>query len=151
MKTIIVTLILAISTASLLGGLYAAEVYSSAPKTSHNRQVTDYVSLIDNLRVSGATVSPTGNISQPFFSVQGYIISVNDEQIQVFEYSDKDATEQDAKLVSLDGSSVGLSMILWVDTPHFYKTDKLIVIYIGDDSTINNILENLLGTQFAGK
>ncbi len=33
--------------------------------------VTDYVSLIDNLRAAGATVEPAGDISQPFFSVKG--------------------------------------------------------------------------------
>ncbi len=151
MKTIIIALIAALSTVSLMGGIYAIEVYSPAPVTSHGGPVTDYVSLIDNLRASGATVSPAGNISQPFFSVEGKTISVNNEQIQIFEYIDQEAAEEEAKQVSSDGSSVGLSMILWVDTLHFYKEGNLIVLYIGDDSTTNNTLENLLGTQFAGR
>jgi hypothetical protein len=149
-KKLIVASIFALSTVSLIVGLYAVGVLSSAPVNSHGGPVTDYVSLIDNLRASGVTVSPAGNISQPFFSIEGYIINVKGEQIQVFEYSDQEAAEEDAKLVSPDGNTVGLTMVQWLDTPHFYKIGNLIAIYIGDDSSTNNTLKNLLGTQFAG-
>ena len=32
----------------------------------------------------------------------------------------------------MDGSSVGTNMITWISTTHFFKKEKLIVIYIGE-------------------
>ena len=41
-------------------------------------------------------------------------------------------------------------MVSWVAAPHFYQTGKLIVLYVGDDTAVHNVLENVLGSQFAG-
>jgi hypothetical protein len=113
--------------------------------------VTDYVSLIDSLRAAGATVEPAGDISQPFFSVKGNVITVSGEDVHVFEYADADAADSEATTVSPDGSSVGTSMIGWVARPHFYKAGKLIVLYVGDSKAVTDVLESVLGTQFAGR
>ena len=127
------------------------------PVVSHGGPVTDYVSLIDNLRAAGATVEPAGEIIQDFFSVRGQAIKVNGEDVQVFEYTDTAAAEAEAALVSADGYSVGptsegvVYMASWVATPHFYKTGKLIVLYVGDNTAVINVLEDVLGSQFAGR
>jgi len=113
--------------------------------------VTDYVSLIDQLRKSGANVEPTGTIDQPFFSVVGKSILVNGENVQVFEYSTQTEAEEDASNVSPDGHSIGLSMPLWVEAPHFYEKEKIIVLYVGDEPSSIELLESILGTQFAGR
>jgi hypothetical protein len=65
--------------------------------------------------------------------------------VQVFEYQDADAVQADAELVSPDGSSVGTSMVTWIDTPHFYRKGKLIV---GSEGVIS-MLEAVMGSQFA--
>ncbi len=124
---------------------------SEEPPVSHDGPVTDYVSLIDNLRQAGATVEPAGEVIQPFFSVTGNIIVVNGNDVQVFEYADTAAAEAEAALVSPDGFSVGTTMISWVATPHFYKTDRLIMLYVGDSTGVINVLEDVLGLQFAGR
>jgi hypothetical protein len=118
---------------------------------SHGGPVEDYVSLIDNLRASGATVEPVGEVEQAFFSVTGHVITVNGNDVQVFEYADAEAAEADAALVAPDGGSVGTTMVTWVATPHFYRTGKLIVLYVGDDSGVTAVLESALGPQFAGR
>ncbi len=56
-----------------------------------------------------------------------------------------------ADTVSADGSSIGTTMMTWVATPHFYKAGKLIGLYVGDDSNVLGILEEVLGPQFAGR
>jgi len=117
---------------------------------SHGGLAVDYVSLIDNLRVN-ASVNPEGEIEQPFFSVTGFSIQVNDANVQVFEYSTAEDAEADASLVSIDGSSIGTSMPFWVDVPHFYYKEKIIVLYVGDDPAIEELLESVLGPQFAGR
>ena len=121
------------------------------PVVSHGGPVTDYISLFDNLRATGATVEPAGDISQPFFSVKGLVITVNNSDVQVFEYADAATADTEAALVSPDGSSIGTTMVSWVATPHFYKTGKLIVLYVGDDTAVLNVLEDVLGSQFAGR
>lgn len=121
------------------------------PVVSHGGSVTDYVSLFDNLRAAGAAVEPAGDISQPFFSVKGNVITVNGGDVQVFEYTDAAAADTEAALVSPDGSSIGTTMVSWVAAPHFYKTGKLIVLYVGDNTAVINVLEAVLGSQFAGR
>ncbi len=121
------------------------------PPPSHGGPVTDYVSLIDNLRAAGAIVEPAGEVSQPFFSVNGQVITVNNGDVQVFEYADTAAADAEAAFVSADGSSVGTTMISWVAPPHFYKTGRLIVLYVGDNTAVINVLEAVLGSQFAGR
>ncbi len=134
----------------LMLGAYGVGCVSEEPPVSRSSPVTDYVSLIDNLRQAGATVEPAGEMTQPFFAVTGNIIVVNGGDVQVFEYADVDTAEAEAELVSPDGSSVGTSMIGWVATPHFYKTDRLIVLYVGDSEAVTDALEAVLGQQFAG-
>jgi len=118
---------------------------------SHGREAVDYVSLIDNLRANDATVNPEGEIEQPFFSVTGFSIQVNGSSVQVFEYNSAEDAKADASLVSPDGSRIGTTMPFWVDDPHFYYKEKIIVLYVGDDPAIEELLESVLGSQFAGR
>ncbi len=131
--------------------VYGVGCVSEKPPVSHDGPVTDYVSLIDNLRQAGATVESAGEVSQPFFSVTGNIMVVNGSDVHVFEYVDAAAAEAEAALVSPDGSSVGTSMVGWVAPPHFYRVEKLIVLYVGDSETVTDVLESTLGQQFAGR
>ncbi len=41
-------------------------------------------------------------------------------------------------------------MILWVAPTHFYKAGKLIVLYVGCDSDVIDVLQETMGPQFAG-
>ncbi len=124
---------------------------SVEPSVSDDGPVTDYISLIDNLRQAGATVEPAGELTQPFFSVNGRVIVVNSGDVQVFEYADAATAEAEAALVSPDGSSIGTSMVSWVASPHFYRVEKLIVLYVGGSEIVTDVLESVLGKQFAGR
>ena len=114
-------------------------------------QVTDYASLIDDLRTAGVNVEPEGKVDQPFFSVEGRMIKIGGEDVQVFQYSHAAAADAQAALVSPDGSAVGTSKLHWVGSPHFYKKGKLLVLYLGDDNKVLKALDVVLGRQFAGK
>ncbi|MFQ5950778.1 MAG: hypothetical protein ACE5KH_01675 [Candidatus Geothermarchaeales archaeon] len=113
--------------------------------------VTDYVSLIDSLRAAGAAVEPAGEVTQPFFSVKGQVTTVNGGNVNVFEYESTAVADGEAALVSPDGGSVGTTMMMWIDRPHFYKAGRLIVLYVGDSPTVTDALEAVLGPQFAGR
>lgn len=42
------------------------------------------------------------------------------------------------------------TIIEWVSYPHFFKSENMIVLYVGENSEIVNALEELVGPQFAG-
>lgn len=107
--------------------------------------------LVNRLRTSGEKVQRAGRVDQSFFSVKGQIITVSGEQVQVFEYATTKTAEREAKSVSDTGSSVRTSMPMWVAPPHFYKSGRLIVLYVGENSAVIEALESALGRQFAGR
>ena len=135
--------------ADVLG--YAQTLEKATEAVSDGGLVTDYVSFLDALRAAGATVEPAGEITQPFFSVEGNAITVSGEDVQVFQYTDAASASAEAGLVSSDGSSVGTTMVSWIASPHFYRVEKLIVLYVGDSDAVLDMLEQVLGAQFAGR
>jgi len=90
-------------------------------------------------------------LSQPFFSVDAQVLNAYGEDIQVFEYDSGDDALADVDKSGLtpDGQFETV-MVTWIDTPHFYQTGNLIVLYVGSNSDITTMLENLLGPQIAG-
>ena len=40
---------------------------------------------------------------------------------------------------------------MWVAPPHFYKAGRIIILYIGENATVMDVLNSLLGVQFAGR
>jgi hypothetical protein len=83
-------------------------------------------------------------------SVEGNTLKVNGADVQVFEYENAEAMELDSSQIAPDGSSNATTMITWIDTPHFYKSGRIIALYIGSDEAVLGLLENALGSQFAG-
>ena len=107
-----------------------------------------YRNLISKLRGKGVTVKASNErVSQPFFSVKGRILMVNDQALQVFEFSNAARAAAETKRV---GATATVSAA-WIAPPHFYHRGKLIVLYVGGDQSILKILTMVLGPQFAGK
>ena len=127
------------------------ESNQAAKRKSVAGPVTDYDSLIESLRGAGFSVEPQGEAEQPFLSIEGRMIRVSGEDVQVFQYTNAAAAEAQAALISPDGSAVGTSRPHWVGTPHFYKKGKLLVLYVGDDDNALKALDAVLDPQFAGK
>jgi hypothetical protein len=114
-------------------------------------RATDYASLISDLRAAGVSAEPGAEAEQPFLSIEGKMIKIGDEDVQVFQYSEAAQADAQAALVSPDGGTVGTNKIRWIGSPHFYKKGKLLVLYLGDDAKVLKALDTVLGRQFAGK
>lgn len=123
---------------------------STNDEVTHGGPIEDYVSLVDALRFAGATVQPVEGLQQPFFDPQAQVVEVDGEQIQIFEFADEEAARAAADTVSASGSSVGTTMLTWQDTPHFYRVNRLIILYVGSDRDVLDLLQQVLGPQFAG-
>jgi hypothetical protein len=92
-----------------------------------------------------------GEVDQPFLSVTGTMIQVQGEDVQVFEYSSAAELQAQAGSISRDGTAVGTRKIHWIGSPHFFKRDRVLVLYVGDDRKVLKLLEAVLGQQFAGQ
>jgi hypothetical protein len=121
--------------------------YSLAPKSSR-----ELLRLTKKLRSAGARVALTSErVKQAFFAPAARIMNINGEGVQVFEYSKVSAAAKDAMLVSSDGMTIGTSKPSWMAPPHFFRSGRLIVIYVGNEETILRLLQGALGKQFAGQ
>jgi hypothetical protein len=138
----------------------AASVFADQPgrpgaprrRAGNTPVATDFKGLLKSLRASGARVRHEGNeVEQPFFSVAGKMISVGGADVQVFEYATAADAAREAAPVSPDGSSVGGSKPMWIGDPHFFRSGRLIVLYVGDDAKVLRTLTRVLGKQFAGR
>ena len=158
-----IAIILLLGTMVVLGlACDGGEVSTSTPTptTTTTTTVTDYISLIDNLREAGATVIDTGIVTQDTcFSVDIKVITVNGSNVQIFEYEDAAAADTEASLISPDGFSKEVHTLNdysqiceygWIASPHFYKAGNLIVLYVGENQAVRDVLETVLGPEFAG-
>lgn len=113
--------------------------------------MTDYASLTASLRAAGASVKPGAKVKQPFFPVSGRLVEVHGEEVQVFQFADATELQVQAARISPTGSAIGTTKVHWIGPPHFYRTDKLLVLYVGDSGRVLKTLESVLGPQFAGQ
>lgn len=111
-------------------------------------------SFAHNISAAGADVRLRGGVSQPFFAVDGQVVAIEGEPVQVYEYSAADEARAAAARVTPDGSAVSTgddtTLVDWVSTPHFYQRDRLIVVYVGEDDGVLDVLGGTLGEPFAG-
>lgn len=124
--------------------------------TSHGGPVQDHVSLVDNLRARGLTVTPESSLpKQPFLRGDGTVLAISGAgiaatRIQSFEYDSTAAAAADAATFGPDGSPRGTS-IMWIGPPHLYQRGRVLVIYVGADPSVTALLTDLLGPQFSGR
>ncbi len=86
-----------------------------------------------------------------FFEVEARNIRIGEDKIQIFEYPSVGEMENEASTISEEGYKVKNVFINWIKPPHFYKKDKLLVLYLGENRSIMDNLEKIAGEQFIGK
>lgn len=120
-----------------------------APTQPPAAQISTQADLVAALQGEGATVEMGDSIEQVFFQVTGQIIRANGVDVQVFEYADEAARAADSEQISDDGTNIGTTMITWVDQPNFWAQGRLIVLYVGSDAAIIELLQGVLGNPIA--
>lgn len=123
---------------------------SDKPVKQFDGKVVDYQSLISAIESRGLSAELTEVIDDSAFAVPTKVISVAGMDLQVYEFDSESDTDAAKQIVSPDGTEIGLSVIRWMDNPHFYSQGKIIVQYIGQNPEMLNLLDSLLGNQFAG-
>lgn len=90
-----------------------------------------------------------------FFAGERLISKLDSEEmLQIYSYPDEAAMNLDAAGISADGSGYRSPTqaveIDWVDRPHFYRKDNLIILYVGRDRRVLDLLDAFAGSPFAG-
>ncbi|MCL7415583.1 MAG: hypothetical protein M8349_05920 [ANME-2 cluster archaeon] len=124
--------------------------YEKEPVTEDNtKYIIGYVSLINHLHSEGFEIETLGISRQPFFSIRSMNLTIDGELVYVFDYSNISAARKDMALVSPDAQSINNTRMRWTGTPHFYNSEEVIVLYVGDNPKIMTALESGMGAQFA--
>ncbi len=140
--------------ALLLLATAAIVVSCAAPQDAdevETRSVSTYNELVAALRDNGSAVDSLDPISQPFFGPEGQVISVDGYEVQVFEYSNEEDAASAAGTISSDGGSIGTTMVSWIEAPHFFRSGSLIALYVGEEASVIETLQVVLGPQIAGR
>lgn len=129
---------------------------SGGGPASHGGPIVDQVSFIDRLRALGLNVEIVGDVQQPFLKTSGTTVRVSGGpigepvELQLYSYESAAQAEADAAQIGPDGSPATM-MIDWLAPPHFFRAERLIVLYVGDNEQMLDLLTQVLGPQFAGR
>ena len=119
----------------------------------------DTASVVNSLRAAGATVTEqpsSGGFS--FLHGTPHHLLVNVQDVWMYEYPAPALTEIDASGISADGSTFhtgigpfgSAAVVDYVAPPHFYKTGRVIALYVGNDAETLRLLRQVFGPPFAG-
>lgn len=124
--------------------------------TSHGGAVRDHPSFVDHLRGAGLTVDIGDPVKQPFLTAPGILLKLSGgrlekpAEVQSFEFDDNRGAEADAEKIDPDGQPRTM-MIQWIAPPHFFRTGRIVVLYVGSDEAVLELLTSILGPPFAGR
>ena len=82
-------------------------------------------------------------------SVGGRYLKIDDELVMIFEYKNERDAKADQAKVSQNGKMIGQRVIIWNAPVHFFRHGQVIVIYLGNTSSLLKKLSDG-GRQFAG-
>ncbi len=134
-------------------------------RSAENERNPDVTAFVADLGSMGVTVQVANEVQQSFLRARGARLCLSGAgitqpaQIQVHAYDDAPLAEADIRQISPDGGRVdipmpngGTAMMIneWIAPPHFFHQDRLVVLYLGSDPAILEILSGVLGPQVAG-
>jgi len=116
----------------------------------------DYSALLDLLAENGFQYVEMGEGSKltSRLSVASKSVDIDDYGIGIYEYESNQAMETDSTYIDSGGCMFSCpgreAKVEYGSSPHFFKKDKIIVFYVGENETILEFLNETLGDEFAG-
>jgi hypothetical protein len=128
---------------------------TSAPLIPGGASACEQTCLAGRLQAAGATVSGGDRLSDAaalWVNAQGYVYTVNGEQMTVYVFADSGAARAAASEVKDGGSEIvrggplgGTALMVdWVAPPHFYRVGEVIAIYVGAKSQTLAVLRRVI-------
>jgi hypothetical protein len=121
----------------------------------------DYYSLISLLTNHGFVVEEIGTDTNSWLGVEVITIGIDDEQLAVYRFNSNGEMQSAANNISPSGFSVDtadphdedvriITHVSWVAYPFWFKSDRIIVRYVGENREVIEFLGELFGDTFAG-
>jgi hypothetical protein len=85
------------------------------------------------------------NLNAPLQTEEAFYITVEGEQVQLYQMSTREDAERVAEAISEDGSSIGVFPIPANGTPHFFLAGRVIVFYQGETPELLELMVELFG------
>jgi hypothetical protein len=117
----------------------------------------DLAWIVSALRRERLPMEPAGREGPEFglFGVAGRFYANPSGQVTIWEFASERAAKEAAASVSSDGHNVrrGNTVVHvdWIATPHWFRSDRVVAIYVGGDAATLAALRRVLGPQFAGR
>ena len=98
----------------------------------------------------GAEVRTTGDFSTEPLGGKGIGLCVAGQEVSVYLYPTlEERAAVAARIDPQDPSNLGTSIIEWAGNPKFWQADRLIVLYLGSDPSVESGITSILGQPFA--
>jgi|SRR3989344_7810231 len=111
----------------------------------------NYQTFFNKLAKYDSNIMVENDTREIFFKVPAKVIKIGEDKIQVYEYPSAEEMEKEASRISSEGYQVKNVIINWINPPHFYKKDKTLILYLGENRSIMGNLEKIVGKEFIGK
>jgi len=157
MKIFTIPLLLAmLSTGCAQSSARATSRSDSGDSSTTSRPVSSdsgsgWGALEQKLLSAGVSLTAAGTIEQPFWTKSARVFSTPDGDLQVYEFAGVSEAEAAARQVGSGGGTIGTSSMAWMAAPHFFRSGKVTVIYLGSSAETLRKLETVFGKQFAGR
>jgi hypothetical protein len=93
----------------------------------------------------GLDVEVGTNLNAPLQTEEAFYLTVEGEQVQLYQMSTREDAERVADAISEDGSSIGVFPVPADGTPHFFLVGRVIVFYQGETPQLLELLVELFG------
>jgi hypothetical protein len=93
----------------------------------------------------GVDVEVGTNLNAPLQTEEAFYITVEGEQVQLYQMGTREDAERVADAISEDGSSIGVFPIPANGTPHFFLVGRVIVFYQGETPELLELMVELFG------
>ena len=104
--------------------------------------------VYNTLKALGIPTEVGDEVQRGFFEPRGRVLLIGGAPVEVYEFDAKDDADEAAKQIAADGTIEG--HLTPGDSPHFFRTDRVIVLYVGNDAQVVNALTTAVGPQMAG-
>lgn len=91
----------------------------------------------------GRRVQMVGVEGKPLLGGRSRVLEIDGEQVRTYSYASAAELEQDARQISADGMTVGGQPQVWRGPATFYRTERLIVLYVGRNEELLAVLGGL--------
>jgi len=105
--------------------------------------VTSLDDVAADLARTGAVVRTIGTTIGYPFSVGATRIEIDGHEVLVYEY--RDVADREAEVITEGGEVVNGVPANWTGTPRFWADGRVIVVYLGDDTSVIDHLTEVLG------